>query len=141
MQILVIQGDKIITTYEEQPWIGKFHTLIGGVIDDGLTPEQAAHKELKEEAGIVSRDLQHLMSIHGIGRVQNIHFYITRDFDGPGAQNLDAGEKIELVSLSFQEFLDQMTQDDRRAGEFVLWASKKYFIPGKHAEFKKLCFG
>lgn len=85
--------------------------------------------------------MQHLATVSGLGRVQHVHFYITRDFDGPGKQNLDPGEKIELVSLTFEQFLEQMTQDDRRAGEFNLWASKNYFIHGKHAEFKKLLFG
>lgn len=141
VQILAVQWDKIITTYEQQPWIGTFHTLIGGIIEEGHTPEQTAHKELKEEAGIIAKDLQYLATFPGIWRVQKVHFFLTRDFDGPGPQTLDPGEKIQLISLTFEELLDQMTQNDRRAGEFNLRATQQYFIHKEHEAFRKLLFG
>ncbi len=58
---IIVRDDKILIAEEEQPRIGKFYSFVSGSIDDGYTPLEAAAKELEEEAGIVSRDLSHLV--------------------------------------------------------------------------------
>ncbi len=138
---IIIRDDKILIAQEEQPWIGKFYSFVSGSIDDGYTPLAAAAKELEEEAGILSHDLNHIVSFNGTGVVVKIHVFITRDFDETGIQKLEPGEKINLLRVSFDELLTYMARDDRRAHDFNVRASKKYFISGKYAEFKKLLLG
>lgn len=138
---IVVRDNKILLAQEEQPRIGKFYSFVSGSIDDNYTPSAAAAKELEEEAGIVSHDLTHLVSFSGTGVVVHIHVFITKNFNETGIQKLEPGEKINLLWVSFEELLTYMQRDDRRAHDFNVRASKKYFIPGKHEEFKKLLFG
>ena len=37
---------------------GRWDTSVGGHVDPGETPEQAAHREMKEELGVLSADLE-----------------------------------------------------------------------------------
>lgn len=141
VHILIIRDDKILIAQEEQPRIWKFFSFVSGSVDDTYTPLDAATKELKEEAGIIPHDLRSIVSFSPTNTVGGIHVFTTRDFDETGVQQLEPWEKINLLWVSFDELMIYMQRDDWRATEFVAWAAKKYFIPGKHEELRKLFFG
>ncbi len=51
VDIIVVDGDRIGITYQEQPKKGKFYSLYGGRLEPGESPEEGARRELLEESG------------------------------------------------------------------------------------------
>ncbi len=79
----------------------KVASLVAGMVDEGLKPEEAAVKELAEEAGCTAVKMVHLGGVaKGKYTTGTIHFYLARDITLPGEQALEDAEDItvELVS-------------------------------------------
>lgn len=82
--------------------------MVGGFIELGETPEQAAHRELLEETGHVG-ELQALGSTwHGAYSTVRIHQFIFTNCRRVQAINTDDHEAIELVLLTRPEFIQQL---------------------------------
>ena len=76
-----------------------------GKLDKNEDPEKAAKRELKEELGLVAKNLVHLGDIYpSVGYTNEIiHLYFTNDFDQE-VQNLDSDEFINIKKISLKEF-------------------------------------
>lgn len=120
--ILAITEDKkIIVTKQEQPSMNPFYSLLGGVIDPGEVPIETAHRELLEEAGATTPDLRLWFSTQPITKIDwAIYMFIAKHVKLSGAQQLDAGEKIELLFFTFEEFLSLIVKEDFRDFEVSL---------------------
>jgi ADP-ribose pyrophosphatase len=71
----------------------------GGLIDQGEDPIQAAARELAEETGFISTDLELVATVMSVSSTGRRHVVIARDCV-PGAEmNLDAYEDCEPVVL------------------------------------------
>lgn len=75
-----------------------------GKIDSGEDALTAAVRELKEEVGYVSGDVRHLMDFYSSPGFCNekLSLYLAENVE-LGAQELDEGEFIELVTLPWAE--------------------------------------
>lgn len=138
--LAVTEDKKIIVSKQEQPSMRPFYSLLGGVIDPGEVPVQTAHRELLEEAGATTQQLQLWFSTQPITKIDwAIYMFIAKDVKLSGAQQLDAGERIELSFFSFEGFLTLVVREDFRDFEVSLKVLRM-LQQGKKAELEALLF-
>lgn len=131
---------KIIITYQEQPATKPFIGSIGGRIDVGEAPLEAAKRELLEEAGMVSDRWEFYKSMQPSGVIDwAIFTFIAKNCRSEQEQMLDSGEKIKLKAVSFDEFIEIIVQPNYRDYEISL-AFLKAIKNNTLNEMKKLLF-
>ena len=119
VQIIATHKDKVVLLEEEQPFIGKFSALPGGVCES-LNPESDARRELEEETGLTSSDVFLWKKTDFSSKVVwNTYYFIMRDCAKTSVPYLDSGEKISVSFLSFKEFIDKVLSKDFRNKEFA----------------------
>lgn len=103
--VIPIVGDKIITTEDEQPHIGMRLSFPGGRVDEtDASPLSAARREAKEETGYEFDNWKLVNVTQPHGKLEwFIFFYLAWDGKKTAEPHLDAGEKIMLKELSFDE--------------------------------------
>lgn len=80
--------------------------LPGGVIDEGENdPQEAARRELLEETGYVSDDMEQLLTVsdNPTKDTNTIYFFLARNARRVAAQDLDATENIEVLTVPLQQ--------------------------------------
>jgi len=110
VNILAIHNDRIIAIREKQPGRDFAVSLPGGRHDnENETELEAAKRELLEETGLSFRKWKLVYCFEPTKSTNKIewlfYLFIAWDFDKGTEQNLDAGEKIELEYLSYDDFL------------------------------------
>ncbi len=105
--IAVLPNGRILITQQEQPARHHFIWLPGWAFDfPEELPIDCAERELLEETGYKSDDIE-LWHIHeGTNNtIVSTYFYIAHDCYKVWAIEPDPGEKIELMDITFDEFL------------------------------------
>lgn len=141
--LLAVVKDKILLLKEEQPGIGKYTGLPGGMIERKLSPEENAKKELLEETGYTCKNLDLFYFRESMTHkiLQPFYLYIAKDLEKVSKQNLDkGGERIEPYLVPFEEFLEEIEKP-----EFNNTLVRDIVFRMKHTEgelekFKKLLF-
>ena len=109
----VTPDGKIILAKEEQPGKKLFLTTVGGRIEDGEDPLAAGKRELLEETGYESAEWELLAARQPLTKVDwAIYTFIAKGCVRVAEQKLDGGEKIELLGLSFDAFVEAVLRDD-----------------------------
>lgn len=69
--------------------------LPAGMVDEGENPIETARRELQEETGLISKNIEHLISVYPSSGYtsEKIHIYYAKDFE-EGNQKLDDTEDI-----------------------------------------------
>jgi ADP-ribose pyrophosphatase len=140
--VIAIKDGKIILTEQSQPAMEPFIGIIGGKIDDGETPLEAAKRELLEEAGLVSENWilwEAAQLSESIDRA--IYIFIAKDCTETQKPKPDAGEKIELVEFNFEEFIKVVKQPNFRDTEIILSITRAEALPGELEKIKKAMLG
>lgn len=121
MVIPVLPNGKIILAKQEQPGVVPFIGALGGRLDPGETPLQCASRELMEEAGMEAGEFCEWYAVQPTGMVEWSDFgFIAKNAKVVCPPNLDSGEKIELLEVSFEEFLTIAVKDNFRDKEIKL---------------------
>ena len=105
--IIAIVKNKIVVVRQKQPGTDWFYDLPSGRMDKkGESPKQAALRELKEETGLLPKKIKLWKTYSPSGKViQNVYFFVAEDCVKVSAQQLDPGEKIQVLYKTFEEFL------------------------------------
>lgn len=141
--VIPVLKDKIIVQIQEQPQMSiPFYSLPGGRLDGDESPLHAAQRELLEETGYASDDWELILQDsppHHV--VFTYYLYVARNCVEKSELMLDAGEKVTLKSLLFDEFLmlsEEPTFRHECMREILLRAR---YDATKRQELKKLLFG
>ena len=88
--------------------------LPGGCIDPGETPEEAVRRELLEETGYEFDSIEPLGTVYANPSTSgNITSgFLAKGGRRTGEQHLDSREEIDVLIVSFEEFL-QLAQDNK----------------------------
>lgn len=107
--------------------------LPGGVVDEGETPEEAARRELREEAGCTVETLHHLGTVSQDPHRMSgyAHLYLATGAKRVLAQDLDAAENLHVRTLPAQEALALADAGEIVHGQHALalfWASHRGWL-------------
>lgn len=113
IQIIPAQDGKILLAFEEQPNRVATYTFVGGRVEKGEDQITAAKRELLEETGLESNDWE-LYKVYDIeSKIEwSVYLYFARNCKKVAEPHLDAGEKIEVRAVNFEEFL-KITSDEK----------------------------
>lgn len=138
--ISITPEGKILILNEEQPGDTPSVNFPGGRVDPGEAPEEAVVRELKEETGYEVESLKLWLVRQPYVKID----WMIYTFIGHGAKKVadvkfDAGERMQIKEVNFDEFLKIAREDDRFLHtDIALLAYKAAFDPAYYAELKKL---
>lgn len=138
--IPVTEDGKIIICEQEQPHRDKpYLSLISGRVEEGELPGDCAKRELLEETGFEAKELI-LWDEYSPGTKIDwtIYTYVAKNCKKMAEQNLDPGEKIRCDFVTFDEFMDIMTQKKVDNINLTVKALEAKLHPKKMEEIKSL---
>lgn len=121
--------DKVVITYQTQPHQDWFYDYPGGRHDNAEETElEAAKRELREETGLSFRNWK-LVEVHQpFAKIDwLVYTFVATGFVEQTEQELDAGEKIEVLEVTLDELREYATKPN-----------SKYLMPGFMREMQKL---
>lgn len=94
------------------------YELPGGIIDKGETPEQAAVREMQEETGYHSEDVEFLCRLSPNPAINNntAYFYLIRNAVPGEKKNHDVFEDIDVMSFSKEEMILLLKENKMQHG-------------------------
>jgi ADP-ribose pyrophosphatase len=109
----VLEDGRIFLTEQEQPGKEPFVGATGGRVDPGEDILAAAKRELLEESGYEAKDFYLWDAQHPTSKIDWVVFtFIAKGLKKVADLHLDAGEKIKLKPVTFNEFLELGTQKE-----------------------------
>lgn len=107
--IPVMEDGRIVISEQEQPDKPKFTSMLGGRVDESEGPLAAAKRELHEEGGFGAHELVLLRAVQPVAKIDwTVYTYIARGCRKVAEPHLDAGERITLRFVTFDEFIDEV---------------------------------
>ena len=102
----VLPDKTILLTYDEQPHRQGVLTTAGGRIENGESPEEGARREFLEETGYTIGTLLPYFAYSPSEKSHyTVHMYIGRNLTKTHEPMLDPGERVEIKTFSFEDFL------------------------------------
>jgi 8-oxo-dGTP pyrophosphatase MutT (NUDIX family) len=135
--IPITDEGKIILAKQEQPGMDPFIGAISGRVDRGEKPEQAAKRELLEEGGLRAEQLLLWDATQIAEKLDwTVWTFIAKRCQQTN-QQLEGGEKIQLIEVTFEEYIDLVTQDNYRDSEIALKLLKLSRLEGELERVKR----
>lgn len=113
IQIIPTMENKILLSHEEQPTKPRSITFLGGRQEENEEPLVTAKRELLEETGLESDDWEFLKVYKNEGKIDwDVYLYAARNCRKVAEPNLDGGEKIDVIEVTWDEFLEKVSSED-----------------------------
>ncbi|MES2004273.1 MAG: NUDIX hydrolase [Bacteroidota bacterium] len=92
--------------------------LPGGVIEKNEDPMAAAKREMQEETGYTSNEMEFLLKLAPNPAINNntAYFFLARNAELTQSVNLDALEDIDVVSFSKEEIIQLLRENKMQHG-------------------------
>lgn len=137
--IPITTDGKIITSKQSQPGKKPFPSTIGGRVDKGENPLDAAKRELLEETGNIAKEWILLDATQPHSKIEwVVYCFIAKGCTKITKQNLDSGERIKLNYLNFEDFINTVLQKDFGDVELKIKFLEAKLDPKKMQVLKKL---
>lgn len=139
--IPILPTGKIIISKQEQPLRAPFYGFLGGRIEEGEDPFLAAKRELSEESGYESEHWSLYSAVQPVTKIDwAIYTFIARGVIKTHEPELDGGEKISLIEVTFEEFIDMCADGTLHEEELQIAALRAKLDPQKMQELKNKIF-
>ncbi|MDP2705605.1 MAG: NUDIX hydrolase [bacterium] len=135
----ILPDGQILLIDEEQPGKTALIGAPGGRIEEGEDVLTAAKRELLEETGYEAEEFVLWEAQQPVAKIDwAVYFLAAKGLKKIAEPHLDAGEKIKLKLVSFEEFIG--SADDKRFGERTIVSRilEAKLDNAKMAELKKL---
>jgi len=141
--IPITRDGKVILLDEEQPGKAKwFLSVPAGRMEEGEEPMEAAGRELLEETGYEAKEFVLWEASQPVSKVDwAIYLFVAKGCEKVGDAELDAGEKISVRLVGFEEFMDRLENGDPEGVHEILKILRGKIDPAKKEEMRKLLFG
>lgn len=123
VNVLPINAEgKILLSKQTQPGGKEFVGAFGGRCEPNENPLDAAKRELMEETNLVAQYWSYLMGVQPQVKVEwTCYTFIAKDLTRVELTNPDlAGEQIEILEVTFDEYMDILKLDNYRDNEIAL---------------------
>lgn len=135
----VLPDGKIILTEQEQPGKEPFIAATGGRVEEGEDVLSAAKRELLEESGYEAEKYILWDAQQPLSKVDwAVYTFIAKGLKKVADIHPDAGEKIILKPVSFDEFIELGENELFYEKEIVLKLLEAKLYPEKKKELRKL---
>lgn len=133
---------RILIVDEEQPGRSPALTMPAGRIEKDEEPLDAAKRELLEETGYASEEWVLYKAYQPVMKIEwCIYVFIARNCRKIAEQNLDAGEKIEIQTITLDELI-ALVQDPRFGTEELrVELTQARYDKEARASLEKIFFG
>ncbi len=140
----ILPDGRILLTRQEQPLIAEFISLPGWSFDfPDEVPVECAMRELREETGYTTDMLYPWFDFSGTKNINTtVHYYIARECYSIWDIIADAWEKIQLFTVTFDEFLELSSHEwFHHHWNLLPILYEARLFPTKKAELKKIFYG
>jgi ADP-ribose pyrophosphatase len=138
----VTEEGKILLTRQEQPGKAPFVSATGGRVDAGEDVLTAAKRELLEESGYEATDYVLWDARQPVSKIDwSVYTFIARGAKLVADLALDGGEKITLLPVTFDEFIELGTTGDFADSEIVPKLLRAKYDPAEYEKLKELFLG
>jgi ADP-ribose pyrophosphatase len=128
MEVIAVKDGKIVMVYDEQPNRKRELSFPGGRADEDASWLDAAKRELLEETGLTFKTWKLLAVYQPMPKIEQfVAWFVATDFEAQQPQKLDAGERIEVVEMPFDEMRDTIFD----TGNPMLSYAKSLFLDFK----------
>lgn len=139
--VAITPDNKIIVTKQEQPATGEYFGTLGGKVDKGEEVFACAKRELLEEAGMEAQDWKFWSCFQASSYISWVDYlFVAKGCIKVTEMNLDPGEKIELMELTFEEFLEVIKSPKCRDLQLKIKVLEALSDETKMKELKYLLF-
>ena len=134
--VYAVQPDgRILLTRQEQPGIAAYIGAAGGQVEDGEDVIVAAARELLEETGYKAGSYHLWNAVHPTSKIDWVVYTLVAHGAEKVAQpDLDDGEKIETMLVTFDEFLELACEPGFAEREVLPQIVEARYNPQKRAE-------
>ena len=138
--VYAVQPDgRILLTRQEQPGKAAYIGAAGGQVEDGEDVMVAAARELLEETGYKARSYHLWNAVHPTSKIDwVVYTLIAHGAEKVAAPDLDGGEKIETLLVTFDEFLELACDPNFAEREVLPQIIEARYNPQKRAELAAL---
>lgn len=136
--IPITEDGKIMILDEEQPGKKPFTSVPGGKVDPGENPLNAVKRELLEETGYEATEYALFDAFQPTSKIDwAIYTFVATGCKKTTDTKLEAGEKINMRFVSFDQFIDAAMQDQFQDDRIKFKVMEAIIYPQKMQMLKK----
>lgn len=116
VKVIAVKDNKIVVLEQKQPNQGLFYDIPGGIHDRDEEDElEAVKRELLEETGLTFQTWKLLNIVQPHNKIEQfVYMFLATDFITQQSQQLDAGEKISIDFMSFEDAKERLSSSKGR---------------------------
>ena len=135
----VLDDGRILLTKQEQPGKEPFIAAAGGRVERGEEILDAAKRELREETGYEADEFILWKAVQPIGKIEwAVYIFVARKLRKVSDSSPDAGEKIEIMAVDFEEFIEIALQENFYEQEIYRDVAESMWNQKKRDELREL---